>query len=62
MLSRTGSSPSQLACLRQVQRPYLAIHVLQPLEPQVGNNSRGAIIYWEDVYPELLGSCCRDLW
>lgn len=48
--------------MRQMEGPYLAIHVLQPLEPQVGNNSRGAIIYWEDVYLELLRCCCHNLW
>lgn len=40
---------------------YLAIHMLQPLEPQVGDNSRGAVIHWEDVYSELLRCCCHNL-
>lgn len=40
---------------------YLAIHVLQPLEPQVGDNSRGAVIHREDVHMELLRGCCHDL-
>lgn len=42
-------------------RPYLAIHILQPLEPQVGDYPRGAVIHWEDVHSELLRRCCHDL-
>lgn len=41
--------------------PYPAIHVLQPLQPQVGDDPRGAVIYREDVYPELLSCCCHHL-
>ena len=46
----------------QMERPYLAICVFQPLEPQVDNNSRGAIINWEDVYLEMLRCHCHNLW
>lgn len=40
---------------------YLAIHILQPLEPQIGDNSRGAVIHRENVHMELLRGCCHDL-
>lgn len=44
-----------------MEGPYLAIHTLQPLEPQVCDNSRSAVIHWEDVYSELLRRCCDNL-
>lgn len=42
-------------------RPHLAIHILQPLQPQVGDNRGDAVVYWEDVHSELLRGCCCDL-
>lgn len=56
-----GYCPSWSVWDWPMEGPYLAIHMLQPLEPQVGDNSRGAVIHWEDVYSELLRCCCHNL-
>lgn len=40
---------------------YLVLHVLQPLQSQVGDDPWCAIINWQNIDLELLWSCCHYL-
>lgn len=46
----------------QMERPHLAVHILQPLKPQVSDDSRAAVIHGEDGYSELLRCGRHNLW
>lgn len=40
---------------------HLVLHVLQPVQPQVGDDARRAVIHRQDVNFELLRRSCHDL-
>ncbi len=40
---------------------HLVVHVLQPLQSQVGDDARRAIVNWQNIDLELLWSSCHYL-